>query len=246
MRLLCLCPTYGRPTLLENSVALFQRQEYPKDKCKLLVLDDAGQYQNQKEENWEIVSFDKRFESMPKKYQALFKLEDVLSDDCQWDAVVIWDDDDLYLPNHLQAHADQLERFPWSQPERVYCAYYPIKIEPVRGNMWASLAVSTSFMRKIDPHKWDQWFRMREAAFDFSFLAMLDCAGGRSPELSFMFRWYSTGVPHLQNFIRNGEDTTTYMRFPQHETRFVDKLIPKLDIESERNLGKFKKGLLPK
>ncbi len=246
MRLLCLCPTYGRPKLLANSIALFQAQEYPKEDCKLLILDDANQYEPQKGANWELIVALKRFGSMPQKYKMMFFLEDIFDVDlCEWDAIVMWDDDDIYFPNHLNAHAQQLRTFPWSQPKRVYCSYDPITIENVNGNMWASLAVRTDYLRKIPKDRWDSWFLETRAAFDFSFLAMLESDGGRSDELSFMFRWSSTRVPHLQGFILSPEDTDAYKKFPQHDTQFVKWVHPKFDVETERMLGKFRHGLLP-
>ena len=43
----CLCPTYRRPKLLENSIACFLAQDYPADRRELIVLDDAGELENQ-------------------------------------------------------------------------------------------------------------------------------------------------------------------------------------------------------
>lgn len=246
MRLLCLCPTYGRPALLANSIALFEAQDYPKEDCKLLILDDANQYETQKGENWELAVAEKRFACMPMKYKAMFAMEQILELDCQWDAIVMWDDDDIYLPNHLAAHAEQLRSFPWSQPKRVYCAYDPITIENVGGNMWASCAVRTNYIRKFSRHKLNEWFDDKRAAFDLFFLAMLEAEGGRSDELSFMFRWGSTQVPHLQGFIKSQDDLEAYRNFPQHNTEFVRWVLPQFDPETRRMLGKQRFGLLPK
>lgn len=43
----CVCPTYKRPHMLRNSLACFLAQDYPKDRCELIILDDAGQYRSQ-------------------------------------------------------------------------------------------------------------------------------------------------------------------------------------------------------
>ena len=50
----CLCPTYRRPQLLENSIACFLDQNYPADRRELVVLDDAGELQSQTGEGWQI------------------------------------------------------------------------------------------------------------------------------------------------------------------------------------------------
>ena len=51
----CLCPTYRRPQLLENSIACFLAQNYPADRRELVVLDDAGELQSQTGEGWTLV-----------------------------------------------------------------------------------------------------------------------------------------------------------------------------------------------
>ncbi|MFM7163844.1 MAG: glycosyltransferase [Planctomycetaceae bacterium] len=56
----CLCPTYRRPKLLENSIACFLAQDYPADRRELIVLDDAGELQNQTGDGWQIISIPRR------------------------------------------------------------------------------------------------------------------------------------------------------------------------------------------
>jgi len=64
----CLCPTYGRPRMVQNAVACFLAQDYPVDRRRLLILDDAGQIPAQKGDGWEVFSMSERFESLPAKY----------------------------------------------------------------------------------------------------------------------------------------------------------------------------------
>src|SRR5215213_9160857 len=95
--LLCVCPTYGRPRLVANSLACFLAQDYPPELCHLLILDDAQQYTPQSGRNWEVVSSPERFPSLPDKYQWMFSAAGVMPFNKlarRWDAVVIWDDDD--------------------------------------------------------------------------------------------------------------------------------------------------------
>jgi hypothetical protein len=244
MKLLVICPTYGRPKMVANTIALFQAQDYPKDQCKLLILDDAGQYEPQFGENWTIVSTPDRFESMPRKYEALLLLEQVLgSNPNNWDGIVIWDDDEIYLPNHLQCHAEILENYPWSYPPRVYCLYNPITIERTGGNMWASTAARVDLLKTI---KWDKWFVSKEDAFDCQYLNKLRSAAipGCHPQISFMFRW-ETGMPHLQWFCGKEGSTQSYQKFPKFDGRFVKQVVPKFDAETEKILGMYMRKELP-
>ena len=67
----CLCPTYRRPKLLENSIACFLAQDYPADRRELIVLDDAGELQNQTGDGWQVSSIQRRFRSLPEKFDDL-------------------------------------------------------------------------------------------------------------------------------------------------------------------------------
>lgn len=234
LRLLCLCPTYGRPRLVANTLSCFLAQEYPPQYCKLLIFDDANQYTAQSGPNWEIVSQFARCRSLPEKYHTMFALENLLHSDLRlcssYDAVVLWDDDDIYLPNHLWHHSHQLQDHAWSYPKTVYKLDDPtqLRTENPEGNMWASIAFRVSTLRDVG------FPRTREASFDLQFLGSLykHSKPGRSPAKSFMFRWGSTRHPHQQNYIQGPFDTEQYDKFPQHDKTFVHKLEPLMDEET--------------
>jgi hypothetical protein len=100
MKISCLMPTYGRPTLVQNAIACFEAQDYPADRRRLLILDDAGQIAPHHSEGWSVWSMPLRMETLTAKYAKLGELDE------GWAYVyVIWDDDDIYLPWHLSAHA---------------------------------------------------------------------------------------------------------------------------------------------
>ena len=69
----CLCPTYRRPKLLKNSIACFEAQDYPADRRELIILDDAGELQNQTGAGWQIISIQRRFRSLPEKFNAPYQ-----------------------------------------------------------------------------------------------------------------------------------------------------------------------------
>jgi hypothetical protein len=57
------------------------------------------------------------------------------------DAFVIWDDDDIYLPWHLAAHAKVLQHAQWSNPKLVWSLFGGgPKLQPTGGVYWASAA----------------------------------------------------------------------------------------------------------
>lgn len=116
-KLACLCCTYARPELLAEAIEGFLRQDYPVDRCELVVLDDAGQYRSQSHaapRPWHLVSVGRRFLTLGEKRNACAALA---SSDV--DAYVVWDDDDIYLPWTLQSHAAALAKAAWSRPSRI-------------------------------------------------------------------------------------------------------------------------------
>lgn len=99
------CCTYNRPEMLGELIESFERQTYPKDKCEMIVLDDAGQYDDIRGENWQVVSFPRRFASLGEKRNACVSLT---SPESKY--IVVADDDDIYLPHWLESHANNFER----------------------------------------------------------------------------------------------------------------------------------------
>lgn len=117
-KLACICCTYARPQLLAEAVECFLRQDYPADRCELIILDDAGQYATQSNvilKPWHLVSVTRRFATLGEKRNAAAALASA-----DVDALVVWDDDDIYLPWALRAHAAALAKAPWSRPSYIY------------------------------------------------------------------------------------------------------------------------------
>lgn len=107
------CITYNRPKLLGHLIQCFLDQDYP-DK-QMIILDDAGQYKNQKGNGWEIVSIPRRFATVGEKRNAVTAL--VPSD---VDIICPVDDDDLYLPHAMQACVVAMKNADWVIPSAVY------------------------------------------------------------------------------------------------------------------------------
>ncbi len=107
---LCVCTcTYRRPRSLGYLIRCFERQTHA-DRF-MVILDDAGQYQTDCGDRWELVSIPRRFRTLGEKRNAVAALTPL-----DTDALVIWDDDDLYFPWALEATAAALARGDWSRP----------------------------------------------------------------------------------------------------------------------------------
>jgi len=202
----CLFPTYRRPQLLENSIACFLAQDYPEDRRELIILDDAGELQNQTSDGWQIISIPRRFRSLPEKFNALAGL-------ARGEILVVWEDDDIYLPHHISSHVAAMEGHLWSKPSKVLSDYTgQIEEEDATGRFHASLAFTRQAFEKVGG-----WPLTMRGDFDQQLIARLNELGlpgnpctVASP--SYVFRWGSTGAYHGQALMRGPEDEGWYDR----------------------------------
>lgn len=114
MKLTALCCTYLRPTLLEELIESFLRQDYPE--ARLVILDDAGQYETRDYGAYRVVSTSTRYPSLGEKRNACA----ALAPDA--DAYLVADDDDIYLPHWFSSVAAALQYEAWCKPAKVYSA----------------------------------------------------------------------------------------------------------------------------
>lgn len=107
-----LCPTYNRPRLVGQLIAMFLAQDYP-DK-ELVILEDSGIFGDgvtMAGDGWRLISTASRYISVGAKRNALAKETDA-------EILIVADDDDYYLPWHISAAVAALERKPWAQPRQ--------------------------------------------------------------------------------------------------------------------------------
>ncbi len=114
MKIAAVCCTYLRPEQLGRMIRCFELQDYPAELRQLVILDDAGQYDDRCGDRWRLVSTDRRYNTLGEKRNAAAELVD---DDVE--ALAVWDDDDLYLPWALRASVAALQIAPWSRPSVV-------------------------------------------------------------------------------------------------------------------------------
>lgn len=92
----CKCITYGRVSTLEEALHSFLLQDYPKDKCELIIVND---YPLQKlvfsHPQVKIINLEETFTLIGEKENYAIEM-------CQGELIAVWDDDDIAMPNHLQ------------------------------------------------------------------------------------------------------------------------------------------------
>jgi len=228
-RVACLCPTYRRPPrLLANAIACFEAQDYPADRRRLFVLDDAGELESICGPNWSIATTRTRYPTLPAKYNALVGFVDAArATPEQFDAeiLVVWEDDDIYLPWHISAivgalYAPVEPRYQhgrtWAHPSHVWSLYDGhLHQEPARGRFHATLAMRREAFVHIGG-----WPDTPRADFDQQLLARLrrKCGPPADPceafPPSYVFRWASTNSYHGQAWMRSPADIAWYRDVP--------------------------------
>jgi glycosyltransferase involved in cell wall biosynthesis len=109
IKITAFCPTLNRPELLGRMIKCFENQTYPNR--ELIILDDGGQYENQKGDKWQLISVPRRFRTLGEKNNAVMAMAATDSE-----AYAKADDDDIYMPWWLESIADGLKASEVCQP----------------------------------------------------------------------------------------------------------------------------------
>ncbi len=192
----------------------------------LPILDDAGELQSQTGEAWQIISIGRRFRSLPEKFNALAGL-------ARGEILVVWEDDDIYLPHHISSHVTAIAGHLWSKPSKVLSDYTgEIQEEDATGRFHASLAFSRQAFEQVGG-----WPLTLRGDFDQQLLARLATTGTPADPCSveppgYIFRWGSTQAYHGQALMRGPEDEEWYERIPSRALTAPHTPIPELDDQS--------------
>jgi len=234
MNLLCLCPTFGRKAaLLENAIQLFLDQDYPNK--TLLIFDDLGTLATTELDNDSVIlmSTIKRSNSVGAKYNLM--MQHVSG----FDGVVVIDDDDIYLPHHLSAHAEVLANHQWSKPDPIISSYHsPPREEGAGGRFHGSIAIRVDFLKYLQEITGSMWVDTRRATFDQEMLAKLahHSLAGNPTHLfppSYVYRWQTTQAGHCSGLM-NHEDW--YVKYKPDSTEPIPQLEPKYDRDTIETL----------
>ena len=186
-------------------------QDYPVDRRELIVMDDAGELENQTGDGWQIISIPRRFRSLPEKFNVLAGL-------AEGEILVVWEDDDIYLPHHISSHVNAMEGHLWSKPSKVLSDYTgQIQEEDATGRFHASLAFTRQAFEQVGG-----WPLTLRGDFDQQLIARLNTIGPAGDPChlatpAYIFRWGSTGAYHGQAMMQGPNDENWYERVPSAE-----------------------------
>lgn len=133
MKILAFMPTLGRPHLVEQAIRMFELQTW-QDR-EMLVYDTANQMPEISGDRWRIVHQGELPWSMGTTCNVGIRLSDA-------PLIARWDDDDHYLPWHLEACIEALTTGRWSCPSVVWDYVLPdlpslVKTTHRDGGKWA-------------------------------------------------------------------------------------------------------------
>jgi len=233
MRFACLMPTYGRrAALLANSLACFESQTH-QDRL-LVIYDDLGTLEDCRANDAIVISTRQRAASVGAKYNTMIGM--LLDRDIRFDAVAVWDDDDIYLSEYLASHAAALASERWSKPSQIISAYHqPPAIESGAGRFHGSLAVRRDTAVKIP------WTETTRATFDQEHLAQLGKHAGAAGDPcefgppQYVYRWQTSGAGHCSGLM--GRDDW-YERYQPDSREPIAELTPAFDADTTRFFGR--------
>jgi glycosyltransferase involved in cell wall biosynthesis len=102
----CIMPTYGRPAFVGEAVQMFLDQDYPPDRCEIVVLNDCAEQQFTIDDSLasrvKVINCKTRFPTLGDKRNACIEA-------AGGDLIAVWDDDDLYMPWRLSYSLEQMQ-----------------------------------------------------------------------------------------------------------------------------------------
>lgn len=192
------CITYGRVITLEESIESFLKQDYPLDKCELIIVNDYPLQQLKfQHPNIKIFNISDTFETIGEK-------ENYATSKCKGDIICQWDDDDIALPNHFKNIAkyftDETNILHWENG----IFYNEPNITDITWIGNSGIVFRKKAWYDIGGHP------NENAGYDMTFIERLNKYGGRvfakppKEEASWMYRW---SMPTANIYHQSGQGT---------------------------------------
>lgn len=238
-KVVCLCPTYNRPRhLIENALYCLCHQDYPGpialilfDECRHSGLKPDGFSEDcgsvlvyLKDRNGltlaESAEARESPDSLSRKYRFLHRQAELYAPDAE--VVLVWEDDDVYLPHHVTCHVEVLQNSLWSHPREVWSTYGgKVHREQAAGRFHASLGFRAEFLQRIGG-----WPDTARPNFDQELISRCRRESpepGRPDSMmppSYVFRWQDTGSPHYETFFHSDTDESGHQKAVRVMDRF--------------------------
>lgn len=176
------CITYGRTEYIVEAIESFLRQEYDGESELLIVNDYPLQKLHFDHPKVRIINLDFTFPSIGSK-------ENFAVENCKYDTIAVWDDDDMALPNHL---SNINKYFPghdllhWNNAVFLHSN----KIAAIKSVGNSGIVYSKQIWKKVGRHP------LENAGYDMSFVIAIEQSGAKvcramppDEEVSWIYTW---------------------------------------------------------
>ncbi|NJL70727.1 MAG: glycosyltransferase family 2 protein [Candidatus Competibacteraceae bacterium] len=193
----CLCPTFARAYLLEESVFSFLQQDY--EHCELIICNDMPKQQFVFDHpRVKIINQASRCTSLGEK-------RNLTASYATGDVLLTWGDDDIHLKHRISRMVHAYERSPYKHiiREGAYITLYGEKVVHSKNSPAGACLVNTSSFHKAGG------IPLMNCGEDCAFLVRMRSVFPVAyiPEASgppaFIYRWSGSNRPHISGF---GED----------------------------------------
>jgi hypothetical protein len=206
MHLTAICPTFRRPKLIPGILEMWQAQEFPKADCSMLIFDDGQSFESQHGDNWRLISRPRRCPTLGAKFRETVSLAIAHGTD----AIVLFEDDDLYLPEYLANHESILTDHDVSQSSSVWTDNgipdRRIEVKAI-GSHHGSWGYTVDAYNRAGGYPADV-----NHGFDFVLndrFRAADCKIGRPSHVSpYVYRWQTSGYPNGSGWGRRIYEAT--------------------------------------
>tara|TARA_Y100000310_G_scaffold345515_1_gene465851 strand:+ start:1622 stop:2407 length:786 start_codon:yes stop_codon:yes gene_type:complete len=224
----CMCLTYARPHVLEETLECFLKQDYKGEK-ELIILNDFDQQRlTFSHSQVKIINTGKRFKSVGEKRNAAAAL-------ASHDILFVWDDDDLYLPHRLSYTVNKMlehKRYKhFFKPARAFTLNDGELGGPVGNLFHSGSAWTRTFFDEVNgyPHMGSGQDWAIELRFE-------SCEKYQKKnynsiplnEIFYIYRWAGTGTFHLSGF---GKDKPNEKTGNQKVQEYIKKKMEKDEIK---------------
>lgn len=201
----CICPTYGRPELLEEAIYCFLLQDYAGPKELIVLNDYAEQTLVFDHPEVRVINLPRRFRTVGEKRNAGVAL-------ASYDLLFPWDDDDIYLPHRLSfsvAMFDATKGF--FKPNRSWGwdndkLHGPEELLFHASSCWTRERFNAIGGYNCEGSGHDQLF---ERQLGKRFPGTITSFAIELIDIFYIYRWYGTGSYHLSGFggLKYGENS---------------------------------------
>jgi glycosyltransferase involved in cell wall biosynthesis len=210
----CKCITYGRVDLLEESLFSFLNQEYDGEREMVIVNDYPEQKLYFDHPNVKIINLNRTFETIGEK-------ENFAVDNCKYDTIAVWDDDDIALPNHLENINKYFPGYDLLHWQKGAAVNYK-KVDAIHSLGNSGIVYTKNIWEKSGKHE------LENAGYDMSFVVKLkneyQCrvvlAEPPDEEVSWMYLWADRSY-HMSG---QGADTADRESIIVRHSRHIEEL----------------------